>query len=128
MSRRTIMAAVGLIVVALLIAVTVYVSNLKAADALPSRKTPSAPTAADQIKQLQARIDLLEKRIATLEKGQDPILLTPNVAPKLNVMPPLNLVPPPPPTEPGKENDGFPKVRTIFIDGKPTPTNGNPAR
>jgi hypothetical protein len=122
------MAAMGLIIVALLIGVTVYVSNLKAADAPPSPKTQAAPTAADQIKQLQARIELLEKRIATLENGRVRIWdLRPSASPS-KVAPPLNYVPAPPPTDAPKEKDGFPKARFLLIDGKPTPTNGNPAR
>jgi hypothetical protein len=126
MSRRNMMAAMGLIVVALLIAVTVYVSNLKAADLPPSKKTPAAPTSADQIKQLQARIDLLEKRIATLEQSPTPFLVVPNSAPQLNVVPRLNFAPAPPATGPEEKNDGFPPARFLLIDGKPTVTNDNP--
>jgi hypothetical protein len=122
------MAAGGLFVVALLIAVTLYVSNLKAADAAPSQKTPAAATAADQIKQLQARIDLLEKRLATLEKGQASFLASPNSGSRINVVPPPNWVPAPPAPGPEEKNDGFPKARIIFIDGKQPTTNGNPAR
>jgi hypothetical protein len=128
MSRRNIMAVLGLLIVALLIAVTVYVGNLKAADAPPPPKTPAAPAAADQIKQLQTRIDLLEKRLATLEKGQVHYWDAPNSGSRINVAPPLNWIPAPPAPGPEKKNDGFPKARFLLIDGKPAPTNGNPAR
>jgi hypothetical protein len=127
MSRRNIMAALGLLIVALLIAVTVYVGNLKAADAPPPPKTPAAPAAADQLKQLQTRIDLLEKRLATLEKGQIHYWDAPNSTPPIHVAPPLNWVPAPQAPGPEEKNDGFPKARIIFIDGK-QPTNGNPAQ
>ena len=127
MSRRNIMAALGLLIVALLIAVTVYVGNLKAADAPPSKKTPAAATASDQIKQLQARIDLLEKRIATLEKGQTPLLVAPNSGSLIDVAP-LHWGTAPPPPGPEERNDGFPAARIIFIDGKQPTSNGNPAR
>ena len=109
MSRRNIVAAVGLFVVALLIAVTVYVSNLQAADSPASKTTPTAPAAADQIKQLQDRITALEARIATLEKGGVHIWAVSPSAPQSKIAP-------------------FPPARILFIDDKPPVANGNPAR
>ncbi len=127
MSRQNLMAAGGLFVVALLIAVTLYVSNLKAADAVPPQKVSATPAAAEQIKQLQARIDSLEKRLATLESNRANVWDIVPINPPINPQPPpgLKFIPAPPPNEP--ERDGFPKARIIFIDGKQT-TNGNPAR
>jgi hypothetical protein len=128
MSRRNVLAALGLFVVALLIAVTVYVSNLRAADSPASIKPPATPVATDQIKQLQDRIALLEQRIATLEKGGVRIWAVSPSAPNSKVAPPLNWFPAPPPADAPKEKDGFPPARILFIDGKQTPTNGNPGR
>lgn len=130
MSRQNLMAAGGLFVVALLIAVTLYVSNLKAADAVPLQAVPSkrasaTPAAADQIKQLQARIDSLEKRLATLESNRTNIWDIVPINPPINPQPPpgLKFIPAPPLNEP--ERDGFPKPRIIFIDGKRSAANGD---
>jgi len=135
MSRQNLMAAGGMFVVALLIAVTLYVSNLKAADAVPLQAVPlqavppqkssATPAAADQIKQLQARIDSLEKRLATLESSRtntwDMVPINPPINPQ---QPPgLKFIPAPPPNEP--ERDGFPKARIIFIDGKRSAASGD---
>ena len=128
MSRRNIGAAVGLFVVALLIAVTVYVSNLQSADSPASKTTPTAPAAADQIKQLQDRIAALEARIATLEKGGVRIWAVSPSAPQSKIAPPLNYFPAPPQTDAPKDKDGFPPARILFIDDKPPVANGNPAR
>ncbi len=137
MSRQNLMAAGGMFVVALLIAVTLYVSNLKAADAVPLQAVPlqavppqkssATPAAADQIKQLQARIDSLEKRLATLESSRTNTWDMVPINPPINPQPPpgLKFIPAPPLNE--SERDGFPKARIIFIDGKQT-TNGNRAR
>jgi hypothetical protein len=119
------MAAGGLFVVALLIAVTLYVSNLKAADKLrpqaetvPPQKVSATPTGTEQIKQLQARIDSLEKRLATLESSRTNIWDIVPINPPINPQQPpgLKFIPAPPPNE--SERDGFPKARIIFIDGK----------
>src|SRR5271156_5099099 len=119
MTRRNVVAALGLFVVALLIAVTVYVSNLRAADSPAPNKPPATPVATDQIKQLQDRIAALEARIASLEKGRIHLWDEPPSAPHSKVAPPLNYVPAPPPTNAPKEKDGFPPARILFIDGKP---------
>lgn len=84
---------------ALLIAVTLYVSNLKAADAVllqavplrtvPPQKVSATPTGTEQIKQLQARIDSLEKRLATLESSRA------NVWDIVPINPPINPQQPP---------------------------------
>jgi hypothetical protein len=126
MSRRNVEAAVGLFVVALLIAVTVYVSNLRAADSPASIKPPATPVATDQIKQLQDRIALLEQRIATLEKAGVRIWAVSPSVPQSKFVPPFNGVPAPPPTAPEDEKDGFPPARFLLIDGKPTVMNDNP--
>jgi hypothetical protein len=123
MSRQSLVAAGGLLVVALLIAVTLYVTNLRAADAAPTQK-PSATPGADQIKQLQARIESLEKRLATLEKSRTN---TWDIIPINPPSPPLHYVPLPPPND--GEKDGFPKARIIFIDNNRAPvTNSDSAR
>ena len=130
MSRQNLMAAGGLFVVALLIAVTLYVSNLKAADAMPLQAVPpqkasAAPTGTEQIKQLQARIDSLEKRLATLESSRTNIWHIVPINPPTNPQQPpgLKFIPAPPPNEP--ERDGFPKPRIIFIDGKRSAAKGD---
>jgi len=138
MSRQNLMAAGGMFVVALLIAVTLYVSNLKAADAVPLQAVPlqavppqkasATPAAADQIKQLQARIDSLEKRLATLESSRTNIWDIVPINPPINPqpLPGLKFIPAPPPNAPGDEvPDGFPKARIIFIDGKQPAANGD---
>src|SRR5580658_8208813 len=115
MSRQNLMAAGGLFVVALLIAVTLYVSNLKAAEAVPPQKTSASPAAADQIKQLQARIDSLEKRLATLENSRTNIWDIVPINPPINPQPRpgLKFIPAPAPNAPGDDEvpDGFPKAR-----------------
>lgn len=130
MSRQNLLAAAGLFVVALLIAVTLYVSNLKAADAAPAKKPTAAPTGADQIKQLQARIESLEKRLATLEKERTNTWEILPINPQST--PPLKYIPGPTLNAPGndgeREKDGFPKARTILINGDPWVTKSSPAR
>lgn len=128
MTRRNVVAALGLFVVALLIAVTVYVSNLRAADSPAPNKPPATPVATDQIKQLQDRIAALEARIATLEKGGVHIWAVSPLAPQSKIAPPLNYFPAPPQTDAPKDKDGFPPARILFIDDKPPVANGNPAR
>src|SRR5580704_1924427 len=116
MSRQNLMAAGGLFVVALLIAATLYVSNLKAADAVPLQAVPpqkasATSAAAEQIKQLQARIDSLEKRLATLENSRTNVWDIVPINPPINPQqaPGLKFIPAPPPNE--SERDGFPKAQ-----------------
>jgi len=123
MNRRNSVAAAGLFVVAAIVAAVLYVGNLKADEPAAPKKALDAPTAAEQIKQLQARIASLEERIAALEKRPASILLSPTAAPPfLSPVPSSNELPGVSP------NDGFPPARILFINGKPTVTSAKPAR
>jgi hypothetical protein len=123
MNRRNLVAAVGLCVVALLVAVALYVGNLQAAEPTASKKAPAAQSAAEQIKQLQTQIASLERRIAALENRPTPVLLSPAAGPQFNFS-----APSPNGLPDGSPNDGFPPARILLINGNPAVTNGRPAR
>jgi len=105
MKRRNFFSAVGLFVMGALVAVALYVSNLRAEQPAASKKADASQATIEQIKQLQARIASLEARIATLEQRPS-YLLAPTAGPS----PPLS-------------DDGFPRPRVLLIDGKTTTAN-----
>jgi hypothetical protein len=114
MNRRNVVVA-AFVVVALLVAVVIYVGGLQAGDPAPSKKTPAAPTAAEEIKHLETRIASLEQRIAALEKRPTSVSLPPGVVPKFTFVAPSS-------DETWDANDGFPPARFLLIDAKTTNT------
>lgn len=126
MSRRNIMAALGLLIVALLIAVTVYVGNLKAADA-PVKKDARRGDGFRSNQAIAGPDRFARKENRDPGKRPDPALGAPNSGSLIDVAP-LHWGTAPPPPGPEERNDGFPAARIIFIDGKQPTSNGNPAR
>lgn len=114
MNRRNVVVA-ALVVVALLVAVVIYVGALQAGDPAASKKTPAAPTAAEEIKHLETRIASLEQRIAALEKRPTSVSLPPSVVRQRKFVDPSL-------GETWDGNDGFPPARFLLIDAKITNT------
>lgn len=100
MNRRIVFAVSGIVVVAVVTVIVLYVGTLKAADPAAQMKSKETLSAADRIEQLQQRIEQLEQRIAALENSSLTIS-----APQCQF-----------PEQKDLDGDGFPRARILFIN------------